>query len=336
MGNKVGTDVTGASVLIAGAGGSIGSSIAERVTEMSPARVILVEHDEFHLFRIWESLKARAEGTKVIPLLAKCDSQDFIAVCEQFQIDIVFNAAAYKHVGLSQLCAPIYFQNNITSALNLQNLAAEKGADYVLISTDKAVEPENIMGQSKRLCEIATLANANVNRFQNKNLIVRFGNVLNSSGSVIPIFREQIRRGGPVTVTDKEATRYFMSISEATSLVIDCLEIGDRIGVYTLDMGPPINIYSLACNMIEEAGFSVSHGTPKPAAIELKIIGLRKGEKLFEKLSYSDLISTQNPAIKRAQERTVFSATNLTLAEAVANGEKLEILQSLDWECGLA
>ncbi|MDB2654332.1 polysaccharide biosynthesis protein [Luminiphilus sp.] len=330
------TDIKRASVLIAGAGGSIGSSIAERVAEMSPARVILAEHDEFHLFSIWERLKERVEGTEIIPLLAKCDSQSFVEVCEQFKIDIVFNAAAYKHVGLSEMCAPIYFQNNIKSALNLQNLAANKGADYVLISTDKAVEPENVMGQSKRLCEIATLANANANGFSNKNLIVRFGNVLNSSGSVIPIFREQIRRGGPVTVTDKKATRYFMSISEATSLVIDCLQIGDQIGVYTLDMGSPINIYSLACNMIEQAGYGVSHSNPGPNEVELKLIGLRKGEKLSEKLSYTDLVSTQNPAIKKAQERTAFSAANLTFAQAIADGEEPELLQDFDWECGLA
>lgn len=334
MDRRLETDVKGSTVLIAGAGGSIGSSIAERVADMSPACVILVEHNEFQLFNIWESLKTRAVGTEIIPLLAKCDSQDFLTVCEQFQIDIVFNAAAYKHVGLSELCAHIYFKNNIKSALNLQNLAAKKDADYVLISTDKAVEPENIMGKSKRLCEIATLANAS--GFKNKNLIVRFGNVLNSSGSVIPIFKDQIRRGGPVTVTDKKATRYFMSISEATSLVIDCLKIGDQIGVYTLDMGAPINIYSLACNMIEEAGYRVSHGAPKPEEIELKIIGLRKGEKISEKLSYSDLVSTQNPAVYKAQERTVFSATNLTFAQAVANSEELELLEGFDWEFGLA
>ena len=188
------------------------------------------------------------------------------------------------------------------------------------------------MGKSKRLSEMLVLASANMADNLGKNSIVRFGNVLNSSGSVIPIFKSQIEKGGPVTVTDKDATRYFMSISEATSLILNSINIKTKLGIFVLDMGPVINIKTLACNLIEQAGYKVTYSDAKKGEIKIDFIGLRPGEKKEEVLSYGNLVNSEVSRVKIAKERIDFTESEKEVCLDFVRGKTSELPEGFSWE----
>jgi FlaA1/EpsC-like NDP-sugar epimerase len=281
------------SVFVSGAGGSIGSELVRQILGNHPKTLILYELCEFNLYKILEEckqfIKEKDIGLDLYPILG--DVRNFNQLKQTFQeipIDIVFHAAAYKHVPLVEMSDNIVpsIENNVLGTFNLCKISAiEKVRRFVLISTDKAVRPTNIMGASKRLAELVCQGFAKEHP-ETIYSMVRFGNVINSSGSVIPMFREQISNGGPVTITHKNITRYFMTIPEAASLVISAgiNSLGGE--VFLLDMGEQIRVYDLAERMIRLSGRSVSK-EKGDGGIEIIDIGLRPGEKMFEELLIS-------------------------------------------------
>ena len=318
-------------VVVTGAGGSIGSEICRQIARGSPARMILADISELALFNIWGELSKSFPEVTLIPLLGDVSKPGVFS--DVGPVDFLFHAAAYKHVNLSRLNPATYFSNNILSTNACLEFCESIDANFVLVSTDKAVSPENIMGMSKRACEVLTLAYShNVSqRDANKFSIVRFGNVLNSSGSVIPIFKKQISAGGPVTVTHKDATRFFMSISEAAALVVNCPDLDSLSRIFVLDMGKPVSILSLAHNQIEQAGFRPTLDEPKPEEIKIQIIGLREGEKLSEVLSYSDQFREVAPKINSPEELVDFTAAHYELCLSWAHDSALVPDVNFDW-----
>ncbi len=323
-------------ILITGSGGSIGSELVRQISREQPSVIFLVDNCELNLFNIVNELNRNTDlnDVSIKPVLIDCTKQYFIDFFLDKKIDYIYHVAAYKHVNLSVDNQLTYYHNNIVGTNNCQILSMVKGAKFVLVSTDKAVFPSNVMGKSKRLSEILVIANANKENNLANNSIVRFGNVLNSSGSVIPIFNSQIRNGGPVTVTDKNATRFFMSISEATSLIINSVTITSKEGIFVLDMGPVINIHTLACNLIEQAGYKVSYSTSNEGEIKIEFIGLRKGEKKEEVLSYGDIIESEVPRVMIAKEFMEFSDSEKQVCMDFANGNISEIPNGFSWEKG--
>jgi FlaA1/EpsC-like NDP-sugar epimerase len=275
----VGPVVRGRTVLVTGAGGSIGSELCRQLARLAPARLVLLELSEFNLYTIEQELSAQHPMLPLLPLIGDVkDLAQMRAVFAQWQPQLVFHAAAYKHVPLmEQHNAAAALRNNTLGTYHAALAAAEAGAGrFVLISTDKAVNPTNVMGATKRAAEmvISQLATRHPGtRF----MAVRFGNVLGSSGSVIPKFKEQIAAGGPVTVTHPEIIRYFMTIPEAVRLVLQAATIGESGQVLVLDMGEPVKIVDLARELIRLAG-------QVPEEIGIQFTGLRAGEKLFEEL----------------------------------------------------
>ena len=270
--------LTGKRILVTGAGGSIGSEICRQVAAFAPGKVALFEQAETPLFQIERELKERFGHVELVPLL--CDIRDrsrVDAVFRSFRPEVVFHAAAYKHVPLSEINPEEVVRNNVLGTCNVADAAHRYGAEhFVMISTDKAVNPTNIMGASKRAAEIyvQNLAQKSDTRI----VTVRFGNVLGSNGSVVPIFREQIRKGGPVQVTHPEVTRFFMTISEAVQLVLQAGSMGRGGEIFLLDMGEPVKIVHLAEEMIRLSGL-------RPHVdLEIVFTGLRPGEKLYEEL----------------------------------------------------
>jgi FlaA1/EpsC-like NDP-sugar epimerase len=280
-------------VMVTGAGGSIGSELVRQITSYKPRKILVVERSEFHLFQMGRELGANFAGTEHIPLLADVgDEQRMRAIFEKHAPEVVFHAAAHKHVPLMELNAAEAIKNNVFATRLLGKLAGEhKVKDFVLISTDKAVNPTSIMGASKRIAEIV-IQNLE-ERYSTNYSAVRFGNVLGSAGSVVPIFREQIRNGEPVTVTHKDMSRYFMTIPEASQLVLQAGALGEGGEIFVLDMGKPVNILDLAEDMIRLSGL-----TPYED-IEIVFTGVRKGEKLFEELEITgeNLVRTRHPKI---------------------------------------
>ena len=274
-------------VLVKGAGGSIGSELCRQILKLMPNKLLLLEWNEFALYKIYEELITYEKKQKIIPLLA--DSQDqskLEIILEKFSVDTVYHAAAYKHVPLVEenICSGV--KNNVFSTLAIVNACLiKKVSNFVLISSDKAVRPTNIMGASKRLAELCVqgIYDNTKNPYTNFS-IVRFGNVLESSGSVIPKFKKQIIEGVPVTLTHKDVTRYFMTITEAAQLVIQAGAMSKHSEVFVLDMGKSIKILDLVNKMINLLGFSVKDRKNPGGDIEIKIIGLRPGEKLYEEL----------------------------------------------------
>jgi FlaA1/EpsC-like NDP-sugar epimerase len=326
----------GKAVMVTGAGGSIGSQLARQIIDDLPKKLFIVDHCELSLFNILSELKQNSsiEEVEIQPVLINCASEDF---CERFfdeKLDVIYHVAAYKHVNLSELNPSTYYQNNILATEYCQRVANSRGARFVLVSTDKAVIPTNVMGKSKRLCEMLALANANIENTVERTSIVRFGNVLNSSGSVLPIFRSQIAEGGPVTVTDRGAERFFMSISEATALVTDSTLVKSKHGIFVLDMGPSMNIHSLACNLIEQMGYRVTYNEAQNGEIEIKFIGLRPGEKMVEELSYGEVVETEVSRVRFANERTDFAEQERDLCLEFASGKRLDPPSGFDWEHG--
>jgi len=283
-------NISGKVVLVTGAGGSIGSELCRQIAEAGPAKLILVESSEFNLYSIHQelvrSMEARSDApTEVIQILASAaDEARMREVLATWRPQTIFHAAAYKHVPLVEHNAVVGIRNNVFGTLTMARLAQEQGcANFVLISTDKAVRPTNIMGASKRLAEMvlqALQAEGGPTNFS----MVRFGNVLGSSGSVVPLFRSQIAAGGPITITDPEITRYFMTIPEAAQLVLQAGAMAEGGEVFLLDMGEPVKIVDLARNIVELSGLSVRDEQSPDGDIEIRFVGLRPGEKLYEEL----------------------------------------------------
>lgn len=291
-------------ILITGAGGSIGSELTIQIASASKTeRIYINDIAESSLFKTLRRLDGISKDCEIIPIVGDISSSHIIEYFEdQNSIDFVFNAAAYKHVNLSNSNQISYLQNNLEATKAVIRISKSHVANLVHISTDKAVEPINIMGASKRGSEILILKEKESKSGNFK--IVRFGNVLNSSGSVVPIFRDQISKGGPVTITHSNAERYFMTMEQAVNLVIQCQHVQANENILVLDMGKPILIDHIARNMIEEQGLRVAtKGLPKKNEIEIVYIGLRKGEKLSEKLTYGKLKKTNVTGIFAAIEK---------------------------------
>lgn len=319
----------GKTVLISGAGGSVGSELCRQLIVQRPARLVLYEVSELALYNIDRDLQDLMEAagggarTEIVPVLGSVtDARLTRAVLAQHQVDTVFHSAAYKHVPLVEQNPVAGISNNVFGTRILADACVDQGVRrFILVSTDKAVRPSNIMGASKRLAELVIQDRAKRSRTTHFS-IVRFGNVLGSSGSVIPLFREQIARGGPVTLTHDDVTRYFMTIAEASKLVLMAGSFVDAgqssaplADVFVLDMGKPVRIRQLAEQMIQGAGYTVRDEDNPDGDIEIKVIGLRPGEKLHEELLIGQgLLTTPHPKILRAAEE---SLSELEIANAM-------------------
>jgi len=297
-------------VLVTGAGGSIGSELSRQILKASPTVLILFDVSEYSLYLIEQellqvvTLGRYGQSTKLIAMLGSVrDPVRVDEVVGVYKPDTIFHSAAYKHVPLVEMNPFEGIKNNVFGTQIMANAAIKFSVNnFVLISTDKAVRPTNFMGASKRLAELVLQGLA---AEQTKTIfsIVRFGNVLGSSGSVVPLFREQIRQGGPITITDSEVTRYFMTIPEAAELVIQSSAMARGGEVFVLDMGEPVRIFDLACRMIELSGLTIKSAGNPEGDIEIKTVGLRPGEKLYEELLIGDNpFPTQHPRIVQAKE----------------------------------
>lgn len=297
------------SVLVSGAGGSIGSELCRQVLSCGPRQIVLFELSEFALYSIEKELRpiAQAAGVTLIPILGSVtDPRQVRKVLGDFDVQVVLHAAAYKHVPMVEANPLSGLANNVFGTQTLAQCSAELGVErFILVSSDKAVRPANIMGASKRLAELVVHDFAK--RYPDTIFsMVRFGNVLGSSGSVIPLFQEQVRRGGPVTVTDPRITRYFMAISEAVQLVLQAAAYAEGGEVFVLDMGEPVSIMHLARQVITTAGYTVRDAANPDGEIEIEITGLRPGEKLTEELTSSEnLHPTGLTKIYTAEEETL-------------------------------
>ena len=284
-------NINSKTVLVTGAGGSIGSELCRQIARLKPNKLLLLELNEFALYKIYEELKDYNKNLEIISLLANAQDQAKLEIIfETFKVDTIYHAAAYKHVPLVEenICEGI--KNNVFSTLAVSKASViKKVSNLVLISSDKAVRSTNIMGASKRLSELCMQGIYNHTKDISTHFsIVRFGNVLESSGSVIPKFKKQIKQGGPITLTHKDVTRYFMTVKEAAQLVIQAGAMGKKSEVFVLDMGESIKIRDLILKMISLSGFTVKDSKNPAGDIEVKIIGLRTGEKLYEELLIGD------------------------------------------------
>ncbi|AGX87881.1 polysaccharide biosynthesis protein [Candidatus Symbiobacter mobilis] len=301
-------DLQGKVVLVSGAGGSIGSELTRQIVAQHPRTLLLLDHSEYALYAIHQELQAlcstAALPVELLPLLGDVgDSVRMHALCATHRPSVIYHAAAYKHVPMVEANACEGVRNNVFGTLHLAQAAQQSHvARFVLISTDKAVRPTNVMGASKRLSEMVLQALAACGG-QTCFAMVRFGNVLDSSGSVVPLFRKQIAAGGPLTVTHPEVTRYFMTIPEAAQLVIQAGAMAVGGDVFVLDMGEPVRIMELACRMVELSGLRVHSPAQPDGDIDIQITGLRPGEKLHEELLIgNDPQGTMHPRIMKAHE----------------------------------
>lgn len=320
----LGNGLAGQVVLVTGAGGSIGSELCRQIVNEGPAKLLLVEHSEYALYAVHHELQAlRDQGThtcELVPLLASVVNPHRIAdICRKHRPDSIYHAAAYKHVPMVEANAGEGVLNNVFGTLNMVRIALEYGArNFVLVSTDKAVRPTNVMGASKRVAEqvLQAITASKLPPFDKvlpegvvtwscptRLSMVRFGNVLGSSGSVIPLFRRQITTGGPLTVTHPEVTRYFMTISEAAQLVLQAGAMAEGGDLFLLDMGEPIRILDVARRMVALSGLTVRDAEHPQGDIAIEFTGLRPGEKLYEELLIGDNpLATTHPRIRRARE----------------------------------
>ncbi len=302
----ISTCITGKAVLVTGAGGSIGSEICRQVLLNKPKKLVLFERTEFALYSIEQEIKRHFSDTQtdiVCVLGDVLDENYFENILNQNRIETVYHAAAYKHVPLVEENIIASVMNNIFGTLRVAQAARkQKVSTFVLISTDKAVRPTNVMGATKRMAEIVLQAMA-ADKPETRFCMVRFGNVLGSSGSVVPLFKEQIRYGGPVTVTHPEVTRFFMTVPEASQLVIQAGSMGVGGDVFVLDMGESIKIFDLAKKMIELSGLQLFDKASGSGDISVEFTGLRPGEKLYEELLIGNNVGkTAHPRIMRAEE----------------------------------
>ncbi|EOA7426036.1 polysaccharide biosynthesis protein, partial [Shigella sonnei] len=301
-------NITGKAVMVTGAGGSIGSELCRQIVRYKPAKLVLFELSEYALYAIEKELSALCDkevlNVPVIPLLGSVQRQNRLQmVMKSFGIQTVYHAAAYKHVPLVEHNVVEGVRNNVFGTLYCAESAIESGVEtFVLISTDKAVRPTNTMGTTKRLAELVLQA-LSARQSQTRFCMVRFGNVLGSSGSVVPLFEKQIAQGGPVTLTHRDIIRYFMTIPEASQLVIQAGAMGHGGDVFVLDMGDPVKIYDLAKRMIRLSGLSVRDDKNPDGDIAIEVTGLRPGEKLYEELLIGDSVQgTSHPRIMTANE----------------------------------
>ena len=316
--------LTGQVVLVTGAGGSIGSELCRQIVNKGPAKLLLVDHSEYALYAVHHELQAlRDQGAhtcELVPLLTSVVNPHRIAdICRKHRPSSIDHAAAYKHVPMVEANAGEGVINNVFGTLNMVRIALEYGAqNFVLVSTDKAVRPTNIMGASKRVAEqvLQAIAASRISPFEKalpegavpwscptRLSMVRFGNVLGSSGSVIPLFRRQIKTGGPLTVTHPEVTRYFMTIPEAAQLVLQAGAMAEGGDLFLLDMGEPIRILDLARRMVALSGLTVRDAEHPQGDMAIEFTGLRPGEKLYEELLIGDNpLATAHPRIRRARE----------------------------------
>ena len=345
--------IKGRSVLVTGAGGSIGSELCRQILTLRPTTLLLYEHSEFNLYTILSELEQRADreslSVRLLPILGSVRNQDkLLSVMKTWHVETVYHAAAYKHVPMVEHNIAEGVLNNVIGTLNTAQAALQAGvANFVLISTDKAVRPTNVMGSTKRLAEMTLQAlsrelapvlfgdQANVSRVNKTRFtMVRFGNVLGSSGSVIPLFHKQIKMGGPLTVTHPKITRYFMTIPEAAQLVIQAGSMGQGGDVFVLDMGEPVRIVDLAEKMIHLSGLSVRTDKSPHGDIAIEFTGLRPGEKLYEELLIGDNVeATQHPMIMSAHEDMlswdVLKSRLYELVAAVESDDYVRVRQML-------
>jgi FlaA1/EpsC-like NDP-sugar epimerase len=306
-----GSCIRGKCVMVTGAGGSIGSELCRQIMRLEPRRLVLFEMSELALYNIQRELEemARAEkcAVEILPLLGNAHHRHRVReVLGACGVQTVYHAAAYKHVPIVEHNVIEGIHNNVISTWYTAEAAIETGVEtFVLISTDKAVNPANVMGATKRLAELV-LQGLQERSTNTRLCMVRFGNVLASSGSVVPLFREQIRRGGPVTVTHPDVIRYFMTIPEAAQLVIQAGSMAKGGDVFVLDMGRPVRIDDLARRMISLMGLTVRDATNPDGDIEIEYTGLRTAEKLFEELLIgTNVAGTDHPMIMRAMEHSI-------------------------------
>lgn len=281
--DKIRSMIQGKVVMVTGAGGSIGSELCRQIFSHNPSRLLMIERCEVQLYNIeMEVRQGGLSNGNLLGLIADvCDSERMDEILSRYSPDIIFHAAAHKHVPIMEHQPSEAIKNNTFGTMQLAKQASEhKVGRFVLVSTDKAINPTNVMGASKRLAEIFIQSMNQENSGSTRFMAVRFGNVLGSSGSVVPLFRKQISEGGPVTVTHPEVIRYFMTIPEASGLVLQCATLGAGGEIYVLDMGKPIKIVDLARRMIQLSGYEPERD------IEISYIGLRPGEKLFEELQH--------------------------------------------------
>ena len=302
------------SILVTGAGGSIGAEICRQALRGCAARLVLLDHSEFALYTIHDQLLELAENLpqdarpELVPIVGSMINERFVRrIIADHGIDTLFHAAAYKHVPLLEDNEVVGVDNNVFGTLAVVRAAFDaKLSRFTMISTDKAVRPKSVMGASKRVAELIVQGYADRLDCSTQFAIVRFGNVLDSSGSVVQRFRRQIRAGGPVTVTHREITRYFMSIPEATQLGLQASAMGHLGEVFVLDMGEPVKIADLARHMVNLSGMTIRDEANPGGDIELCYVGLRPGEKLYEELFLGhDLVTTKHPRIQMAKERVI-------------------------------
>ncbi|WP_460128045.1 polysaccharide biosynthesis protein [Pseudomonas sp. S3_A09] len=340
-------------VMVSGAGGSIGSELCRQILTLEPTSLLLFDHSEYNLYCILSELEQRVQSESLnvtlLPILGSVRHQDkLLEVMNTWSVDTVYHAAAYKHVPMVEHNIAEGILNNVIGTLNTAQAALQAGVEnFVLISTDKAVRPTNVMGSTKRLAELVLQAlskevaptlfgdASNISRVNKTRFtMVRFGNVLGSSGSVIPLFHKQIQAGGPLTVTHPKITRYFMTIPEAAQLVIQAGSMGQGGDVFVLDMGEPVKIVELAEKMIHLSGLSIRSDTNPHGDILINFSGLRPGEKLYEELLIGDNVAaTRHPMIMRANEELlgweVLKARLLGLLTAVEAGDFALVRQLL-------
>lgn len=305
----LGEMIRGRAILVTGAGGSIGSELCRLIARWSPTVLVLFEQNEFALYNVHRELVDRM-GVKVVPVLGSIgDAPALARAIAEHAVEVLFHAAAHKHVPLVEANALEGMRNNIFGSLAVTRTAFESGVrDFVLISSDKAVRPTNVMGATKRWAELIMrhyARRAEAASTGQRFSAVRFGNVLGSNGSVVPLFEEQIARGGPVTLTHPEMTRYFMSIHEAAELIVQAGALAEGGDIFLLEMGAPVKISDLARNMIQLAGQTVRDAANPGGSIEIITVGSRPGEKLFEELFYDAASAqpTRHPKILRALGR---------------------------------
>jgi FlaA1/EpsC-like NDP-sugar epimerase len=297
--------IVGRTIMVTGAGGSIGSELCRKIAQWRPQRLVLFESNEFALYKIEMELAAEKDVAAVPVLGSVTNAQRVTNAIKEHGVEVVFHAAAHKHVPLVEANALEGIANNVFGTKTVADAAFENGVrDFVLISTDKAVRPTNVMGATKRWAELIVREKAAQAVRQNTGqrfCAVRFGNVLGSNGSVVPLFKEQIAKGGPITLTDRAMTRYFMSIEEAAELIVQAGSLSEGGDVFLLDMGEPVLISELAENMVRLAGLSVRSDDNPEGDIEIVAVGKRPGEKLFEELFYdaTSAIATRHPKILR-------------------------------------
>jgi len=301
-------NIIGKVVLVTGAGGSIGSELCRQIISQRPRRLVLLDHSEFALYTIDHELQQVAQGAEVIARIGSVlDEGLLLTLMTQHKVQTIYHAAAYKHVPIVEANMQQGLNNNVFGTLNVTRVALEVGAETcILVSTDKAVRPTNVMGASKRVAELVMQAAAIRSAGRTTFAMVRFGNVLGSSGSVVPLFRRQIQSGGPITITHPDIIRYFMLIPEAAQLVIQAGAMACGGEVFVLDMGEPVRIADLARSMVRLSGLTEKTDSEPHGDIEIKSVGLRPGEKLFEELLIGDnVVASTHPRIMCARERYI-------------------------------